>query len=175
MPADLTGEWPPRWKGSNFKTERGLHTRERKATQATVKTREKKEKIEAKKRDVKGCRWPKDDHETKRHVCEGQLESAHMVAVGMGGDKNGTRTDRRELLTVCTWIHTGSPLGIEYHGRKWEPLDPKLGAYGPVAFYRREPSETKPGEWGNWKLIAVEASPGLLESKPKLRARKRGE
>jgi hypothetical protein len=134
---------------------------DRKTKRAKVKTAERKEK-DAAKAVVLDCRWPKFDHPSPRHVCVGQLEAAHMVAIGMGGDKNGTRTDRRELLGVCTLIHQ-SEFGIERHGRKWEPLDPERGSMGPVAFYKREPSETRPGEWGDWHLIAVESSPGILQ------------
>lgn len=168
MPVDLdTSTFPPRWKGANFKGPRGAHQVERKAKRAKVKTREKKEKAESKKFDTKlsnrPCRWPKCDHDTKRRVCIGQLESAHKVAIKMGGDKNGTRTDRRGLMTVCHWIHQGSPFAIERHGRKWEPLDPERGSFGPVAFFRREPVEGRKGEWGPWTLLARETAPGVLE------------
>lgn len=147
----------PNWKGT-----KGAAEIERKEKRAKVKTHERKEKAAA-KLVAPGCRWPKFDHDTKRHVCTGQLEASHKVAVGMGGDKTGERTDRRELLPVCTHIHTDSPEGIERHGRKWKPLDKKRGSFGPVAFYRRWPLEGRRGEWGPWKLIAVESSPGILE------------
>lgn len=146
----------PNWKGTKGETEI-----KRKAKRAKVKTHERKEK-QASKLVHRGCRWPKADHDTRRHVCTGQLESAHQKAIGMGGDKTGERTNRRELLTVCTHIHTDSPEGIERHGRKWKPLDKSLGSLGPVAFYRRWPLEGRRGEWGPWKLIAVESSPGVL-------------
>jgi hypothetical protein len=157
---------PPNYARPPFQPQvkgtKGDHELERKATRASVKTHERKEK-QASKKVAPGCRWPKFDHDTPRHVCTGQLESAHKVAIGMGGDKTGARTHRREMLTVCTHIHTDSPEGIERHGRKWRALDKSLGALGPVAFYRRWPLEGRRGEWGPWKLIAVEASPGLLE------------
>lgn len=143
---------------------RGDHEIERREKRAKVKTHEQKEKA-ASKKVAPGCRWPKFDHDTKRHVCTGQLESAHKVAVGMGGDKTGERTNRQELLTVCTYIHTDSPEGIERHGRKWKPLDKTRGSFGPVAFYRRYPLEGRKAEWGPWKLIAVESSPGILDDR----------
>lgn len=148
----------------NFKGTRGEHEIERKEKRAKVKTHERKEKA-ASKAVAPGCRWPKFDHDTKRHVCTGQLESAHKVAIGMGGDKTGARTKRQELLTVCTHIHTDSPEGIERHGRKWKALDKARGSLGPVAFYRRWPLEGRVGEWGPWTLIAVESSPGILENR----------
>lgn len=134
---------------------------ERKAKRAKVKTHERKEKQAARK-VLPGCRWPKFDHESKRHVCVGQLEAAHGKAIGMGGDRDGSRTDRLDLLVVCSLIHLGDN-GIERHARKWKPLDKKRGSAGPVAFYRREPLEGRRGEWGPWKLIAVESSPGILD------------
>lgn len=168
MPAELTGEWPPRWKPgqTNFKGDKGQIEVKRREKRAEVKTHERKEK-QAARNVAPGCRWPKSDHDTKRHVCLGQLEAAHRVAIGLGGDKDKSRTDRRDLLVVCTHIHLGDN-GLERHGRKWEALTDK-GALGPVAFYRREPSETKPGEWGDWKLVAVESSPGILDTKRRKR------
>lgn len=164
MAAELTGTWPPRWKPgqTNFKGQKGEHEIERNAKRAAVKTHERKEKQAAKK-VAPGCRWPRFDHATPRHVCLGQLEAAHGTAIGMGGDRDSSRTSRRDLLVVCTHIHLGD-CGLERHGRKWEPLTDK-GALGPVAFYKREPSETKPGEWGDWQLVAVESSPGILDTK----------
>lgn len=160
MPQKLTESWPPRYVGTAFKDSREVRQIDKKAQRAKVKTAEKKEK-QAAKAVVIGCRWPKSDHWSPRHVCVGQLEAAHGTAIGMGGDRNGTRTDRRDLLAVCTLIHLGE-YGIERHGRKWEPLDPERGTLGPCAFYKREPSESKPGEWGDWTLIAVESSPGVI-------------
>lgn len=160
MAHELTETWPPRWKGTAFKEARGTHVLERKQKRAEVKTHERKEKQAAKK-VAPGCRWPRADHGTPRHICLGQLEAAHRVAIGLGGDKDGSRTDRRDLLVVCTHIHLGDD-GIDRHARKWEPLTDK-GALGPVSFWRRQPSETKPGEWGEWTCVGVERSPGVLE------------
>lgn len=160
-----TSVWPPRWKGPAFKDSREVRQIERKAAKAKVKTAEKKEKHAA-KAVVVGCRWPRFDHPSPRHVCVGQLEAAHQVAIGMGGDKNASRTDRRGLLAVCTLIHLGEH-GIERHGRKWEPIDPEKGAAGPVIFWKREPLEGRRGEYGDWKLVAVESSPGILDTKRK--------
>jgi hypothetical protein len=157
---ELTDTWPPTYKGSFFKQSREVRQIDKQAKRAKVKTAEKKEK-QAAKTVVVGCRWPKFDHWSKRHVCVGQLEAAHGTAIGMGGDKDGSRTSRRDLLVVCSLIHLGE-YGIERHGRKWEPLTYR-GAEGPVAFYKREPAEGKVGEWGEWTLIAVESSPGILE------------
>lgn len=154
--------FPARWDGPMFKESRGKHEAERKAKRAEVKTHERKEK-QAAKTVAPGCRWPKFDHDSKRHVCLGQLEAAHGVAIGMGGDRDGSRTNRRDLLVVCSLIHLGDN-GIERHARRWEPLT-EQGTLGPCAFYRREPSETKPGEWGPWVLIGVESSPGILEKR----------
>ena len=86
----------------------------------------------SKARDRHRCRWPRADHPDG--ICRGPLESAHRVAIGMGGDPTGTRTSTAELLTTCFEIHQG-PHGLERHGRLWVPLT-DAGADGPIAFYR---------------------------------------
>lgn len=162
--ADLdTSVWPPRYKGSFFKGPRGKHEAERREKRAAVKAHDKAEKREAAK-VAPGCRWPRWDHPSPRHVCQGQLEGAHRVAVGMGGDRNGTRTDRREVLIVCSLIHTWDGEGLERHGREWRPLT-EQGTLGPVSFWRRLPLEGKPGEWGDWICIGVEVAPGVIDKR----------
>jgi hypothetical protein len=68
-------------------------------------------------------------------VCIGLLQSAHRVAVGMGGDPTGTRTSTGELLTVCGWIHLQGKASLEQHGRLWRGLT-DAGADGPLEFLR---------------------------------------
>ena len=119
---------------------------ERAQKRAGIANAEDKKKRESKARDGHRCRWPRADHDTPGHKCIGRLESAHRVAKGMGGDKDGSRTSTRDLLTVCVWIHQDSPDAIERKGRTW-----KGSADGPIAFVRRG------------KVIARERSIGLLE------------
>lgn len=143
----------PLWKGEHHKVTRHKQ-------RAAIRTDAKSAKVAAKKRDEWRCRWPRADHDTPNHVCIGQLESAHQVPIGMGGDKDGTRTCRAELITVCHWIHQASPEAIERHGRTWEGLTGRE-ADGPVIFSRkvRQPSG---GSW-EWVEVARERSIGQLE------------
>ena len=92
-------------------------------------------KASSKARDGHRCRWPRADHDAPGHVCVGVIQSAHRIAVGMGGDPTGTRTSTRELLTVCGWIHLQGKLSLEQHGRLWRGLT-ALGADGPIEFLR---------------------------------------
>ena len=81
----------------------------------------------------------------------------------MGGDKDGSRTARAELLTVCKWIHQDSPDALERHGRTWEGLTDKQ-ADGPVIFSRRQRLIAEGREVGwEWVEIARERSIGMLE------------
>jgi len=80
----------------------------------------------------RGCRWPKADHDTEGHKCEGPLEMMHRVPKGMGGDKDGSRTSTDDLLQACQHIHQRSKDAVERHGRTW------IGsANHPVTFVRR--------------------------------------
>jgi hypothetical protein len=118
----------------------------RAAKRARIANDEVRLKRQSKKRDGNRCRWPRQDHDTPGHKCIGRLESAHRVPKGMGGDKDGSRTSTKDLLTTCVWIHQDSPDALEKKGRTWQG-----SADGPVAFVRRG------------KVIARERSIGLLE------------
>lgn len=134
---------------------RGAYVLERRAKRKAVEADEEQKKREAKARDGHKCRWPRADHDTPNQVCIGPLESAHQVAKGMGGDRDGSRTSRQELLTVCRWIHQLGRFSLEQHGRKWEG-ETAAGADGPIAFWRQDDD-------GNWYLVARETAPFSIE------------
>jgi hypothetical protein len=92
-------------------------------------------KAASKARDQHRCRWPRHDHDTPGRVCLGVIQSAHRVAIGMGGNPDGTRTSTGELLTVCGHIHLAGKLSLEQHGRLWRGLT-DAGADGPIEFLR---------------------------------------
>lgn len=133
------------------------HRIARKERRAPIRTARKKLKMDAKARDEHRCRWPRFDHDTPNNVCLGPLESAHKVSIGMGGDKDGSRTSREELLTVCRWIHQDSPDAFHKGGRTWEGLTDKH-ADGAVIFSRR----VREAEDWRWIEIARERSIGIL-------------
>jgi hypothetical protein len=126
---------------------------------AAIQGDRRDDKAKAKARDGHRCRWPKFDHDTPNHVCIGPLESAHKVAIGMGGDKTGERTHKRDLMTCCRFIHQDSPDALERHGRSWEGLTDEQ-ADGPVIFSRRV--QQPDGSWA-WVEIARERRIGMLE------------
>lgn len=135
-----------------------LHHRiARKERRAPIKTARKKLKMDAKARDEHRCRWPKFDHDTPNNVCLGPLESAHRVSIKMGGDKDGSRTSRPDLISVCRWIHQDSPEAFHKGGRTWEGLTDQH-ADGPILFSKRV---QEAGEW-RWVEIARERSIGIL-------------
>lgn len=145
----------------HFKGELEHHKITRLKQRREVRAKLKDAKAESKARDLRyrgGCSWPRADHDTPNRVCLGGLESAHKVAIGMGGDKDGSRTRPEELLTVCRWIHQDSPDALERHGRAWEGLTEDQ-ANGPVIFSRRV--ETPEGS--AFVEIARERSMGILE------------
>jgi hypothetical protein len=134
------------------RVERMLQERKDKAE---IKTARDDAKREAKARDSHRCRWPKEDHETPGHVCLGQLESAHQIAIGMGGEKAPlSRTSTSALFTACALIHQHSPESLERHGRSWVGLTDD-GADGPVAFLRRDPSTGEHVEFARERFIGV--------------------
>lgn len=134
---------------------RGAYALARRKNRRKVEADAEKEKRAAKARDSHRCRWPRADHPTPRRVCVGQLEAAHQVAIGMGGDRDGSRTTRAALLSVCTEIHLG-PGGLERHRRRWVELEEGKGADGPIAFERLTDA-------GEWVEVARERWIGVLE------------
>lgn len=147
----------PQWKGEHHRVARAKK-------RAKIRTHARDEKDEAKARDGWRCRWPRADHDTPNHICLGPLDAAHGRAIGMGGDKNGTRTVRSDLLSACRWIHQDSPDALQKGGRTWEGLTDRK-ADGPLIFSRRVPVAAAVGEplQYEWQEIARERSIGILE------------
>lgn len=120
-----------------------------------IRTREKKEKAIVRAAD-KVCRWP---HCENCRDFKPRLEVAHMEPKGSGGD-HGVRT-RADLMILLDFLtHQGSK-GLERGERFIEPLTDR-GTRGPCAFYVKQYSETKPGEW-SWHCVGVERSAGVLD------------
>jgi hypothetical protein len=121
-----------------------------------IRTKRKDVKAEARERDGKRCRWPREDHDTPNKVCLGAIEASHQTAIGMGGEKVAlSRTRTEALLTACHYIHQQSKDSLEKHGRSWEGLDPEKGADGPVRFMRRDPKTGEHVEFARERLIGV--------------------
>lgn len=137
------------------KPTKGSTVLERRAKRKAIEADEDAKKRAAKARDGHRCRWPRSDHDTPGHVCVGPIESAHQVALGMGGDKTGDRTSTAGLLSCCRWIHQLGYFSLEQHGRKWEGETP-AGADGPIAFFRQGPD-------GTYVMVGRETSIGVLE------------
>ena len=57
---------------------------------------------------------------------------SHQKHRGMGGNPSLDRTDRRTMLLLCPWRHTGSRLSNDQRGISWVPISPDKGAEGPV-------------------------------------------
>ena len=106
------------------KPQRGSLILEREQRKAEAKVLERVEKKAAKKRDGK-CRWP------ERHVCRGPLEAAHIKDASLGGEM-----DRKNLVTLCSFMHRQGPESIHGKQLKVECETPE-GANGPLAFYRQ--------------------------------------
>lgn len=157
MPSEFGGVACPKIRpkengdpGEPVEIERLKHRRE-------VQSKRKSAKDDAKLRDGRRCRWPREDHDTPNQVCLGMLDATHQVAIGMGGEKQPlSRTSTAALLSTCRWIHTKSPDALEKHGRSWTGLTDD-GADGPIAFLRRLPN-------GEHEEFARERHVGVLET-----------
>jgi len=117
------------------KVKSGGHTQpmERRVKRDRVKSRMEANKKAAKKRDGRKCRW----HEP--HRCYGQLESDHVEPLGMGGDKQGIRSETRNLFTGCTGIHQVFDQNFT-NGLAWvEELEPGKGCDGILRGMRKMP------------------------------------
>jgi hypothetical protein len=107
----------------------------------------------AKKRDWFRCVWP---HQTaaEREACRRSSwkEAMHWKAKGMGGNPDGTRNVRRNLVTGCPDVHQG-PTSIHAGKKRIRALTPDL-MDGARAF------DEKVG--GKWIEVGHETSCGVL-------------
>lgn len=134
------------------KPERGAAALERHAEKVKRKSHEKQVKAEVRKRDGKGCRWPKCPY-WKRGV---RVEAAHLEPAGMGGDPQGLRMRTDNLIRMCLTHHREN-YSLHTVDLKIEPMTWK-GADGPVTFYQKVQ--------GKWIVVGVESQPGVLVEAP---------
>jgi hypothetical protein len=107
------------------KPQRGSRVLAKEQADAEAATIEKREKGAAKKRDGR-CRWP------EAHKCRLGLEAAHIQDASLGGPM-----DRRNLVTVCAWLHRRGPESI--HGKQLQVrCETADGAQGPLSFWRQQ-------------------------------------
>ena len=126
------------------KPARGSLLLEREKDAADAVAVERREKAAAKKRDGR-CRWPEP------HTCRGELEAAHIVDASLGG-----AMCRKNLVSLCGWIHRRGPESIHGKQLRIEIEDDERGADGGLSFWRK-------GEDGEFFLIARETAPGQVE------------
>lgn len=72
------------------------------------------------------CRWPES------HVCRGGLEGAHVEDKSTGGENVP-----ENIVCLCAWIHRRGPESIHGKQLKVEVIDPRLGTFGPLSFWRQ--------------------------------------
>lgn len=107
----------------------------------------------AKERDGKRCRWPHRTPE-ERLACRRSTwkEAMHYRGKGMGGNKDGSRNVKKNLLTGCPPVHQG-PTSIHAGMKRLRHLTPDI-CDGPMAF------DEKVG--GQWVEVGREISVGVL-------------
>lgn len=126
------------------KPQRGARVLAKVNADAEADALEKREKAASKKFDGYRCRWP------EAHVCRFALESAHIKHASLGGEM-----DRKNLVTLCAWLHRRGPETQQYGQLKIEPETP-AGAQGPLAFYRQTLD-------GSYYLVRRELAPFVYE------------
>jgi hypothetical protein len=135
------------------KPAKGSYKRERVARSLQRENKEDAAKRLAKKRDGH-CRWP---HATTvdRVVCrQSHLEAAHYKGKGMGGNKDGSRNVRKNLITFCLEVHNPLyPNSIHAGRKRVRALTPEL-MDGPCAFDEKRA--------GRWVEVGQEISVGVL-------------
>lgn len=145
---ELTGEWPPRWKGSAFKGPKGSAVIAKEKSAAEETAAEMLVKADVKARDKK-CRCP------LKHKCRGRMEVIHLKDRSLMGPFVTSN-----LWWGCLWIHQTGPVSI--HGKDIEIVPrTKKGMDGPCAWWRL----TYPEGGGAPKrsLIARESAVGVVE------------
>lgn len=130
---------------------KGEHLLERRARRADLKHHERTEMQAALRRDGHVCRWPGCRYGRKDIPVDPSHLTSHR---GMGGNPDGTRTNRRDVLALCR-IHHGM-----LHACRIEitPMDVALGTDGPLMFFQQSES-------GRMECVAVEKSIGVSETR----------
>ena len=99
---------------------------------------ERDAKAEVRERD-QTCRWPGCDCQRPWGYAQGalwmrQLEVAHLVDKGMGGDKRQIRTQRKLMILICGWRHRGN---FSLHSKRARivPVNAEKGTDGLCEFF----------------------------------------
>lgn len=99
---------------------------------------ERDAKAEVRERD-QTCRWPGCDCQRSWGDAQGmrwmrQLEVAHLVDKGMGGDKQQLRSQRKLMILICGWRHRGN---FSLHSKRARivPVNAAKGTDGLCEFY----------------------------------------
>jgi hypothetical protein len=125
---------------------KGAFRLERQMLRATRTKAERKTMADAKRRDGGKCRWPGCRLKLTIHAC-------HRSHRGMGGNPDGTRTTRENLIALCSQDHQRWDLGlIDIQPQTAQGFD------GPADFYERSES-------GRFELVASERVIGVSEAR----------
>jgi len=124
------------------KPRKGTAAKAKRARRARIERLERDAKQAARVRDLWACRrcgrvwWD-------RGV---QLEAAHLVDKGMGGDGGRFSCERKHFVTLCHGCHQG-PRSV-HSGHVRMVFNEALMGDGPVEFFDQEPARTNiaPGE-----------------------------
>lgn len=140
----------PAFQPPNWKPAKGSKVLAKESQVEEETAEEIQAKKEAKRRDGR-CRWP------ERHKCRKGLEGAHIKDKSTGGPNIP-----ENIITVCGWIHRRGPQSI--HGKDFYivPRNKKLGANGPLEFWKRVWFEGRKNEYRS-VLVARETAPFVLE------------
>jgi hypothetical protein len=135
------------------KPAKGSQQRERVTRSLQRRDKEKSAGDAAKRRDGYRCVWPHQDR-LERELCRRSSwkEAMHWKGKGMGGNPDGTRNVRRNLVTGCPEVHQG-PNSLHAGRKRIRALTPEL-MDGPRAF------DEKRG--GKWIEVGQEVSIGVL-------------
>ena len=126
----------------------GMTWREAKRKRSLERTAKRKAaKVTARSLDGGRCRWPHCECRTLGL----SLESAHLKALGMGGNPDSSRDDPRNLITLCIETHRTGRLSLHKGTRKIVPLTDE-GTRGPCEFWQDD-------EHGQMYLVARERAP----------------
>lgn len=158
----------PKFTGPNFKQGK-VALRASRIKRAIEREREEDHaKAQAKRRDGYKCRWPHQTAE-EREICRRLWkEAAHYKGKGMGGNKDGSRNVRKNLITFCALVHNPTfPGSIHAGAKKVEPLDPQALCDGPCRYLEKVK--------GKWVEVGRESHPGVLMRVSAVRDRSQGD
>lgn len=140
--------------GALQKPARGANWRDNKKRSADRAAYERKEMDAAKKRDGNKCRVPRCEWMPKKP----RIEAAHMEGShrGMGGNKDGSRTERKKVIALCL-IHHG-----QYDRTGELVIEPQTKWLfdGPCAYYKKNKETGRMEHWATERTIGVSVAVG---------------